>query len=237
MTGGARRRRAALLLSLALATGGLSASEVQSRIEAVEQRTGASVAVVVAREDLPAGRPVRKGSLESRQVPARYVPPDALSDPVEVAGLRLGVALPRGAYVTAGAVAAGEASQAPGPELRRGERAVEVAVAAAGGPAGGLEPGARVDVLVTTEGRAGSGRTYTALERVELLGLREAPGGVDAAAPEAPGATALATLRVTPAQAVFLTAAHAFAREIRLLARPPGDRRPLRPAVVASGDL
>ncbi|MFL5826552.1 MAG: hypothetical protein ACJ76V_08525, partial [Thermoleophilaceae bacterium] len=37
--------------------------------------------------------------------------------------------------------------------------------------------------------------------------------------------TSLATLRVTLRQAVFLTAAQSFARELRLLPRPPGERR------------
>ena len=35
----------------------------------------------------------------------------------------------------------------------------------------------------------------------------------------------MATLRVTLAQAVYLTAAGNFAREVRLLPRPAGDRR------------
>ena len=63
-----------------------------------------------------------------------------------------------------------------------------------------------------------------ALAGAELLRLDAA---ADAAPPEDAGAggpTALATLRVTLRQAVYLTAADNFAREIRLLARPPGDR-------------
>jgi pilus assembly protein CpaB len=43
-----------------------------------------------------------------------------------------------------------------------------------------------------------------------------------------------ATLRVTPAQAVYLTAAQSFASDIRLLARAPGDRR--RVGALAVGD-
>lgn len=242
MTSSARRRRAVLLLSLALAAGGLAASEVQSRVDSVEERTGVPVPVVVATEDVPAGEPVDPALLELRDVPARFVPPDALTDPADAAGLRLAVSLPRGAYLTSGALASESADeQAPGPALRRGERAVEIAVSGTGGPAGGAEPGARVDVLVTTEGRSGAGRTYVALEDVELLDLREGAGaGSDegeGSPPGVPAAAALATLRVTPTQAVFLTAADSFARELRLLVRPPGDRRPLRSAPVASGEL
>ena len=90
--------------------------------------------------------------------------------------------------------------------MRKGERAAEVTAAAAPGT---VVAGSRVDVLVTRE-RQG---TRLALQDVEVLGVRGAPERKLAA-----------TLRVTPAQAVFLADAGAFAREIRLLARAPGDR-------------
>ena len=48
-------------------------------------------------------------------------------------------------------------------------------VAVAGGESlAEAPPGARVDVLVTTESRSGAGRTTLALENVELLGARPA---------------------------------------------------------------
>ncbi len=122
--------------------------------------------------------------------------------------------------------------------LRKGERAVEVAVTGAAGLADAAGPGARVDVLVSTEPREGPGRSFLALEDVEVLDL--AAGAADAPAPEpdddGPAATATATLRVTLRQAVYLTAAQNFAREVRLLPRPPGDRsRAGRAAVSAAG--
>jgi pilus assembly protein CpaB len=43
-----------------------------------------------------------------------------------------------------------------------------------------------------------------------------------------------ATLRVSVRQAVYLAAAQAFARELRLLARAPGDRR--RTGTVSVGE-
>jgi pilus assembly protein CpaB len=81
-----------------------------------------------------------------------------------------------------------------------------------------------VDVLVTTARGAAGGRTFVALENVELLDVRpaDAAGGGDGAGAEA---SAVATLRVDLRQAVYLTAAHNFAREVRLLARSPHDRR------------
>jgi len=102
-------------------------------------------------------------------------------------------------------------------------------VAVAGGEALAVAaPGSRVDVIVSTEPRAGAGSAFVALESVELLGLGHVPGSgsFDAVASgegAAASATAVATLRVTLRQAVYLTAAQNFAREVRLLPRPPGD--------------
>jgi pilus assembly protein CpaB len=74
-------------------------------------------------------------------------------------------------------------------------------------------------VLVTRDGRAGSpGTTTLALEDVEVVAATPAAPVDDA------GQQRLAVgLRVTLRQAVFLAAAQAFAREVRILARAPGD--------------
>ena len=68
-----------------------------------------------------------------------------------------------------------------------------------------------------------------ALADVELLRLGAGTEGGgealgDPGDAEAAGPSARATLRVTLRQAVYLTAADNFGREIRLLVRPPGDR-------------
>jgi pilus assembly protein CpaB len=142
-----------------------------------------------------------------------------------------------GGYLTAGVLGGGGSDGAARP-LRAGERALELAVAAGGALTG--EPGSRVDVLVTSRREDGGGRTYVALENVELLGLR-AGGDEGAAAEGASGSSAVpsarATLRVSARQAVYLTAAANFATEIRLLVRPPGDRKRIGAAAVAESGL
>jgi pilus assembly protein CpaB len=232
----ARRRRGALLLALALACGGMAASEVQDRESRVEASVGPLVPVVVARADLGTGATLVPGRLAVRRVPARFAPPDALAAPDEAAGARLAVPLAAGAYVTAAALARGDGGRSGGPGA--GERAVDVAVAG-GADLAAAEPGARVDVLVTTEAGEGRGRSYLALEDVELLGARPGSstdtGGTGGGA--AAHATALATLRVTLREAVLLTAAQSFAREIRLLVRPPGERRAGRGVAVDAAAL
>ncbi|MGH2746251.1 MAG: Flp pilus assembly protein CpaB [Thermoleophilaceae bacterium] len=231
-----RRRRGLLLLSLALASGGLAASQVRERERGVDARVGPLVPVVVAAHDIPPDEPLRARDMAVEQVPARFVPPDALGAPARLAGARTAVPVLAGAYITTGVLRGAEAA-GDGP-LKPGERAVELAVA--GGAALALAgPGSRVDVLVSTRRHDGAGRTFVALEDVALLDLRPAAGGdfpVEETVDQ-PEATALATLRVTARQAVYLTAAQSFAHEIRLLIRPPGDRRRTGPIEFGEGVL
>jgi pilus assembly protein CpaB len=221
------RRRGVLMLSLALASGGLAASEVGSRARAVERQVGPLVPIVVARTHVDPGSKLKPAQLGVAQMPARYAPPDALADPAQADGLRTGGALEPGSYVTASALATTGGDEArPGAGLGRGERAIELTIAGAEALAGFAGPGARVDVLVTNEGRGGTdGQTQLALQDVELLALRQ--GGADGA-PLGAGDKAngtSATLRVTLKQAIYLTHAQNFGREIRLLPRAAGDTR------------
>jgi pilus assembly protein CpaB len=231
-----RRRRGLLLLSLALASGGLAASQVRERERAVEANVGPLVPVVVARHEIPADEPLRPEDLAVERAPARFVPPDALGAPARLVGARTAVPVSPGAYLTAGLLQRTTAAQ-DGP-LRPGERALEISVGG-GGALALAGPGSRVDVLVSTQPHDGAGRTFVALEDVMLLDLR-AVGGAGFGTEEPGGegaATALATLRVTTRQAVYLTAAESFAHEIRLLIRPPGDRRRSGALAVGEGDL
>ena len=231
-----------MLLAVALAAGGLASSRVERRERGIEAQVGPPVPVVVAAADLRQGQRLEekdaRRALAVRQVPARYAPPDALTAPEEAIGATLAAPLAAGGYVTAGALAApGDGADEAGSALAPGQRAVQVAVPG-GEELGEAGPGALVDVVVTSERGEGRGRTYLALEAVELLSAR--PGGDPGAAAEGPAAaavTTLATLRVTLRQAVFLAAAQTFAREIRLLPRAPGERRRGAPLAVDSGSL
>ena len=122
--GMSRRRRAILLLGLALLLGGLAASDVARREAAVRAQLGPVVAVVVARADLPAGRALDGADLGLRRVPARYAPVGAASVPETLIGQRLASAVPRGAYLGAAQIAIEPARD--GPPVRKGERAAEV---------------------------------------------------------------------------------------------------------------
>ena len=211
-----RRRRAIVLLGLALVLGGLAASDVARREAAVRAQLGPAVEVIVARSDLPAGRAVAAGDLAVRRVPVRYAPAGGATVPETLIGRRLAAAVPRGGYLGTGQLAA--EPDVAGPPVRKGERAAEVV--GLGAP-DLIVPGARVDVLVTRDGEAGAAAgTELALEDVEVLAARGAP----AAGRDDGGKRVAATLRVSVRDAVYLAAAQSFAREVRLLPRAAGDR-------------
>ncbi len=230
------RRRGLVLLALALACGGLAASRVSEHEREVEARVGPSLPVVVAARDLQPDAPIPRAALAVVRVPSRYVPPDALATVAEAAGARTATALPRGSQVTASRLQ-GARRDRPAGALRGGERAIELAVS--GGEAlAAAPPGARVDVIVSSERASSGGRSVLALEGVELLGVRPLDGGGgDGGEGAAAAATALATLRVSVRQAVYLATAESFASEVRLLVRPPGDRVRVGAAAVAAGEL
>ena len=178
----ARRRRGLLLLSVALASGGLAASQVRERERSVAARVGPAVPVLVAARDLRAGARVPPGALAIRRVPARFVPRDALASGDGVVGARLAVPVAAGGYLTTGLFQGSNSEQSGGGGVGRGWRAVVVEVSGVAG----LVEGSRVDVLVSTESGAGGGRTLVALAGAELLRLSAAPS--ETATPEATSA-------------------------------------------------
>jgi pilus assembly protein CpaB len=234
-----RRRRGLVLLVLAIACGTLAASEVGEKVNEVESRIGVPVPVVVAARDIEPGAELSRADLRLSQIPQRFAPPDAPTSPDQAVGLHTAGPVAAGSPITAGVVGATAGGDDSG-ALRRGERAVEVTVAGGASLLETAVAGARVDILVSTDPGDGPGRSFVAIEDVELLAL--APGSSVEAPLEADlsaGATtsAVATLRATLRQAVYLTAAQSYAREIRLLPRPPGDRRRVGRASVGAEDL
>jgi pilus assembly protein CpaB len=212
-----RRRRTAALLGLAALLGGLAASDVAGREAALDRALGPTVAVVVARTAIAAGATLGPRNLTVRRVPARFAPRLAYAAPQVVAGARAAAALQPGEDLTPAAIDDG--SGAVGAPVRPGERVAELV--ADGSPAL-IHAGSRVDVLVTRagpDGSSSSGTTEVALEDAEVLAAHAAPD-------DSGHATRVAvSLRTTARQAVYLAAAQAFARDLRLLPRAAGDRR------------
>lgn len=219
------RRRALLLGGLALVLGGLAASSVAGREASLSRRVGGLVDVVVAREPIDAGSPIRAAAIGVRRVPERFASPGRIASPRSLQGLKASVDIAAGTDLAAGMVGDGRA-RPTGPAIRRGERIAQIV--ALGSP-DLVTAGSRVDVLVTPEPRPDApGEAVLALEDVEVI--EAGPAGTTEEAAPGRGSNATAgtrvavSLRVTLRQAVYLAAAQDFARELRLLPRSDGDR-------------
>lgn len=226
------------LLGVAAVCAGLASSIVSGHARDVRAQVGPLTPVLVVRAPVPRGKLFTQANvhryLAARRVPVRFVPPRSLRFASDVVGLRSLTAVPAGSYLSEGQLGGpstgGSSSGAGRP---RSGRIVEVAVAGAAAFQTELRPGVRVDVLITSERGPGAPRTYLALQRVELADIRSAAGGPSAGE----GQQSLASLRVTLRQAVLLTAAQNFARELRLVPRAPGEDRLLSPTAVSAQDL
>lgn len=213
-----RRTRAIAFLVLALATAALAAGIADSYGSRVARGYGPLRQVVVAARGLEEDRPLQPADvakdLESRRVPARFVPAGALRDPREALGLAPTATLAPGSYLVDSQLrpprSARDAAVSLGPE----RRPVEISVSGAEAllATGSAAAGGKVDVVVTTEPSAsGAGRTYVAAAGVPLLALGPGSDG------PGPGGTAAATLALTKRQALRLIAAESFARKLTLL--------------------
>jgi pilus assembly protein CpaB len=233
------RRRAAAMLGASAVCAGLAISAVDRYAGEVESQIGAPVPVVVAARDISRGRVVTRvvasSSLAERRVPERFAPPGALRSRADAVGLEAVADLAAGDYV-------GELQLRP-PRSPAGDRAgwsgdarlVEVGVAGARTMAEVLRAGSLVDVLITTD-RGGAGqRTFLALQRIPVVGFDSGASG--SLGGESEPSDGRVTLRATLRQAVLLTAADNFAREVRVVPRAAGDDRRLRPVSIPASGL
>lgn len=178
--------------------------------------------VVVATEALPAGLVLDAATaaevLTSVPVPRDLALAGLLSDPAQAVGRRVAVPVGPGEPVSEGALG-GAPGTAPAP-LAVGERAVTVPLSAAGGSAAGIAAGARVDV-VASSGEGLTGTTALIVSDAEVLAVGD--GATITTGVDGQGE---ALLRVSSRQALRITAALNFSREVRLLVRPADELGP-----------
>lgn len=203
----AGRRVAASLFALAIIAGVLAAWLVQREVAAATAGAGAPIDVLVATAPIEKGRRIDADTASELattvEIPAKYAPPDALSDAAEVAGLRAETNIPVGGYLTNGAFS--DAASRGAYELRRGERAVSIEVSTT--PDGAEPaPGSVVDLVASGIGGAPESRVLIA--GAEVL-----------AASSVTNVTTRLTVRLAVAQVPAVVRADVFAREVRAVVR------------------
>ncbi len=210
MIGRLRRRGLGWLLAAAVVGAVAALLAIRAASEGPPDRF-----VVVAAKAIPAGTVLdaqsAAGLLSRAPVPAGLRLRGLVADPAAAHGRRTVAPLASGEPLTLAALGGGPES-GPRP-LGAGERAVSVPLAAAGVAAATLVPGILVDAVAST-GEGSAGRSRVVVEGAEVLAVE------DAGLPESGIIAGAVLVRVSTKEALLLTEALNFAREVRLLVRP-----------------
>ncbi len=233
------QHRNKLLFAAALGLGALAAFGARGYLSeqlAIErerllprQRT---VPVVVAKRDLARGENIDADSMAVREMPADYLPsgtvtPDRFDT---VAGARLGQPMRAGEPLQQIAIAPVDGG-AFSARLRSGVRALTISVDEANSISGMLQPGDRIDLMLSVRLPGGGGMpmpqeiTRALLQDVRILatGRQMRPEGDER--PPGRGYTSI-TIEVTPEQAQRVVVDQR-AGKITAMLRSPGDREPV----------
>lgn len=221
-----RRARALTFAALAALCAIASASIAAGYRNSVDQQLGELRRVTVTTAPLRSGlgltARVLKSATESRVVPVRFLPPDAIRDAAAIRGRQLAASVPAGSYLLASHLRETGGGRGKAPRLGPGRRPVDIVVVGAGSLAAAGGNAGVVDVVVASEPiTGGRARVEIVAERVRLLGLEPADPARSA---EVGADTWRATLALTRDQALELIEAENFARQVRIIAAGGGGR-------------
>ncbi len=177
--------------------------------------------VVVALQEIPARAPLQASMFGIVQKPADQVPRDAISSVAAVNGTVSAHGMAKEAVIESGDIAPAS-SLGLAIQLRRGMRAISIAVDPVKDVSGLLHPGDRVDVIAAPPKEGPNAGAYTIMRNVRVLSVGGAfTAATDPSATPAPDIRTV-TLEVTPSQADLITLADLNAT-LRLALRPPDE--------------
>ncbi|MCC2279569.1 Flp pilus assembly protein CpaB [Streptomyces morookaense] len=221
-----QRRGIVLLLLSALCAAGAFAG-VFAVVHDAESEVGPEVTAYRLRTDVPAYRTLDGGEFERISMPRRWLPVTAVTDLDEVHGKIAVTPLRRGSLLQSDMIVAR-------PALSPGQQEIAIMIDAATGVAGKINPGARVNIYATFDGKdQGQGakpvsKVIVAGARVMDVGKltpldRDRDGGGGATVRRAGDAVPI-TFALDTKDAQRVAYAESFASHVRLaLVAPGGD--------------
>ncbi len=217
-----------IVLALALALGGLAAyaasNYLSERMAEIDARANAvdTVQVVVAKASLPAGASITADSVAVREIPRSWAHSGAITPDQYSRAESLALAYPAAAgEPILWAQLEGRRAPTFSARLQSGQRAVTVPVDEISSLSGMVEPGDRIDIVVSARNETRN-FTFTLLQNVTVLatGSHAAPDVRDAQGQ--PRSYTTITLDTSPEDAKRVIAAREVGRVTALL-RAPGD--------------
>ena len=217
------RTRLLLIGLIALALGGFVSLLVYRELKSQSASAShAGVNVVVAADNLQVGAKIEDGDVKIVTLPEAAVPPGSFHQMSQVIGRGVILPVSTGEFILNNKLAGENAGYGLPSLIPPGMRAVSVRVNEVVSVAGFVQPGTRVDVLLTgSPANGGAEQTTTVLENVAVIAtgqkLERNAGGDAQMAP-------VITLLVSPDDAQKLTLASTQGR-IQLALRNPLDTR------------
>ena len=229
------RRRFLIVGMVAVALAALVSFGALRILRGAQADSGSSTNVVVAAKALQVGQQIQLSDLQLVRLPSGQLPQGVFRDLKEVAGRGVIVPIAEKEVVLNSKLAPREAGAGLPPKIPQGMRAVAVRVREDISVAGFVQPGTRVDVLLTgtpPDMPDAQTVTTTVLENVEVLTANQDLQAKEPSKKE----TTVVTLLVSPEDAQRLTLATTQGR-IHLSLRNPLDRDEVKPKGTFYGDL
>jgi|SRR5215208_2546045 len=234
-------------VALGLITAMLVVRYLQGRDEQQRNLTNASIAVVVAKSEIPIGTNITSSMLQAKQVTPDTAVAAAFAESAQVVGLRARSTIPAGTQIVPGMVVQGSAGDTLSFVVPPGKRAVAITGSDVIGGGSHIRPGDFVDVMVTIEVWKLDGSNapansndkpkgvVTILQNIEVLAFSDTAQKVAESGPDAKDKKSAdlksldradnksVTLAVDPSQAQLLFLAESEGK-VRLALRPFGER-------------
>jgi pilus assembly protein CpaB len=228
------RSRLLMIGFVALALGAFVSFSVYRNLAKTGSNAQPGVEVVVASNDIPVGAKVEDKDVKLVRFPADALPPTCFHLKSSVVGRGAILPIGRGEFFLPGKLAGENAGSGLPGLIPPGMRAVSVRVNEVIGVAGFVQPGTRVDVLLTgNPSGAADQQTTTVLENIAVIAsgqrLERTAAGESQMAP-------VITLLVSPDDAQKLTLA-AMQGKIQLALRNPLDTKQIDPSAVRTDTL
>lgn len=216
-----RQRRGALLIGAAALGALVVFFTVLSYVGGVSAQVGDTRTALELTRDVSAYEPVTPDMIATIEVPAKWLPDTALSDPRQVSGLVTASDLPKGALLQQGMV-----RDRPG--IQAGNREIAILVDARTGVAGKVRPGDRVDLIATMQGEDEVPRAEIIVSNALVIDVGVARTGRDSDSDSAdfgePQTLVPVTFALPVREALQVSYAESFAQELRLALRGGGDQ-------------
>lgn len=234
------RKHRVLVMAVAVGLGGAMAAHYALTRSLQEQTATrhATLRVVVARDELPAGALITADTVSVREVPAEWAQSTALK-PDEFGGVenaRLKNPVGKGEMIMWSMIEK-PADRQMSSVVDRGRRAVTVPVDEISSLSGMLQPGDLIDLIVSAD-REERVVSFPLLQQVRVLAtgsqMRAVPGGEDGGAQQRLFTTI--TLDTTPEEARRVIAARDAGRLTAIL-RNPEDKQPIGDYRLSMTDL